>query len=188
MFELVDMDEVYANVDVLEADLGKIHLGDVAWIQVTAMNRPVESHVTSISPTVDEMTRTARIEVTVNNSEHLLKPGMFAQVSIPINVRSEAVLLPRSAVIEDEGTNSKYVFVADSGKSRKTIVEYGLIEGSLVEIVKGLEAGTPVVVAGQQSLADGDFIQVVKVVEDWRRDVKARASVSRSYRPQVSNL
>ena len=165
MFELVDMDEVHADVDVLESDLGKIHPGDVAWIQVAALDYPVEGRVTSISPTVDEMTRTAQVEVTVDNSDHLLKPGMFVQVFIPIDVRPAAVLLPRSAVIEDEGNNEKYVFVADSGKSRKTIVEYGLTEGSLVEIAKGLEAGAPVIVAGQQSLTDGDFIQVVKVVE-----------------------
>jgi RND family efflux transporter MFP subunit len=188
IFELVDMDEVYANVDVLEADLGKIQLGEMAWIHVTALGKPVESRVTSISPTVDEMTRTAQVEVTVDNSDHLLKPGMFAQVFIPINVRSEAVLLPRSAVIEDEITNSKHVFVADSGRSKKTMVEYGLIEGSLVEIVKGLEAGTPVVVAGQQNLSDGDFIQVVRILEDWRRDVKAKPIVSQNTKPQVSSL
>jgi multidrug efflux pump subunit AcrA (membrane-fusion protein) len=90
---------------------------------------------------------------------------MFAQVFIPVNVRSTAVLLPRGAVIEDETNSEKYVFVVNSGKSRKTSVEYGLTEGNLVEIVRGLDAGTPVVIAGQQNLSDGDFVQVVKVIE-----------------------
>jgi membrane fusion protein (multidrug efflux system) len=89
---------------------------------------------------------------------------MFAQLFIPIDVRPAAVLLPRSAVIEDEATDSRYVFVADSGKSRKTLVEYGLTEGNLVEIVRGLSIGDQVVIAGQQNLDDGDFIQIVKVV------------------------
>jgi cobalt-zinc-cadmium efflux system membrane fusion protein len=166
LFELVDMDEVHAHVDVLESDLSKIHLGDVAWIHVSALDEPVESCVTSISPTVDEISRTAQVEITVKNPEYMLKPGMFAQVLIPTDVRSAAVLLPRSAVIEDEANSEKYVFVADSGKSRKTVVEYGLTEGNLVEIVKGLDAGTPVVIAGQQNLSDGAFIQIVKVIEN----------------------
>jgi multidrug efflux pump subunit AcrA (membrane-fusion protein) len=88
---------------------------------------------------------------------------MFAQVFIPTDVRSAAVLLPRSAVIEDETNDKKYVFVADSGRSRKIPVEYGLTEGNLVEIAKGLDAGVPVVMAGQQNLTDGDLIQIVKV-------------------------
>jgi HlyD family secretion protein len=163
MFELVDMDEVHADVDVLESDLSKIHVEDAAWIHVSALDDPVKSLVTSISPTVDEMSRTARVEITVENPGHLLKPGMFAQVFVPTDVRSAAVLLPRSAVIEDEANSERYVFVADSGKSRKTIVEYGLTEGSLVEIAKGLDVGAPVVIAGQQNLSDGDFIQIVGV-------------------------
>jgi RND family efflux transporter MFP subunit len=166
IFEIVDMDEVHARVDVLESDLSKIHVGDAAWIQVSALDKPVESRVTSISPTVDEMTRTAQIEVTVDNADHLLKPGMFAQVFIPTDVRPAAVLLPRSAVIEDEATSKRYVFVADSGRSRKTIVEYGLTEGNVVEIVKGLGAGDSVIVAGHQKLTDGDFVQIVKVIEN----------------------
>jgi len=166
IFELVDMDEVHADVDVLEADLGKIHLGDEAWVHVASLSKPVKSRVTSISPTVDEITRTVKVEVTVDNSDHLLKPGMFAQVFIPTDVRPTAVLLPRSAVIEDEATNSRYVFVADSGKSRKITVEYGLTEGSLVEIASGLEAGASVVVAGQQNLTDGDHIQIVRVIKN----------------------
>ena len=166
VFEIVDMDEVHADVDVLESDLSKIRVGNAAWIYVSALNEPIESRITSISPTVDETTRTAQIEVTVSNAEHLLKPGMFAQVFIPTDVRPSAILLPRSAVIEDEATSRKYVFVADSGKSRKTIVEYGLTEGSLVEIIRGLDAGTPVIIAGQQNLTDGDFVQIVKVIEN----------------------
>jgi HlyD family secretion protein len=164
VFEIVDMDEVHADVDVLESDLSKIHIGDVAWVHVNALDSPVESRVTSISPTVDEVTRTAQVEITMNNTDRLLKPGMFAQVFIPTEIRSAAVLLPRSAVMEDEATDSRYVFVADSGKSRKTFVEYGLTEGNLVEIVKGLSIGDQVVIAGQQNLSDGDFIQIVKVV------------------------
>ena len=184
LFELVDMDEVHADVDVMESDLSKIHLGDVAWIRVSALETPIKSRVTAISPTVDEMSRTARVEITVENpvnarkrgsgeaaesgmTEYLLKPGMFAQVFIPTDVRPTAVLLPRSAVIEDEANSEKYVFVVDSGKSRKTPVEYGLTEGDLVEIAKGVDAGTPVVIAGQQNLNDGDFIQIVKVTTGY---------------------
>jgi len=165
LFELVDMDVVYANVDVMESDLRKIHLKDVAWINVGVVDAPLQGRVASISPMVDEMSRTAQVDITIENPEHLLKPGMFAQVFIPTDVRSATVLLPRNAVIEDEANGMKYVFIADAGRSRKKLVEYGLTEGTLVEIVKGLDAGAPVIISGQQNLHHGDFVQVVKVVE-----------------------
>ena len=166
LFELVDMDVVHANVDVMESDLRQIHLKDVAWIHVSALDAPVQGQITSISPTLDEMSRTAQMEVTVENPKHLLKPGMFAQVFISTDVRSEAVLLPRSAVINDKEGGEQYIFVVDAGKSRRKPVQYGLSEGSLVEIVKGLAAGIPVVISGHQNLNDGDYVQIVKVIEE----------------------
>jgi len=166
LFELVDMDVVHANVDVMEADLRKIHLKELAWIEVSALDSPVQGRVTKISPTVDERSRTAQVEITVENPEHLLKPGMFAQVFIPIDVRSGTVLLPRSTVLEDEENSEKYVFVVDSGRSRKTVVEYGLTEGNLVEIVNGLDVGIPIIISGHQNLRDGDFVQIVNVIEE----------------------
>jgi RND family efflux transporter MFP subunit len=165
VFEIVDMDTVHAYVDVIESDLGALHTGDAAWVRVNALNEPVEGRITTISPTVDEVSRTAKIEVTVKNAGHLLKPGMFAQVFIPTDVRSAAVVLPRSAVIEDESNDSKYVFIVNSGKSSKIPVEYGLTEGSMVEIASGLEPGAMVVLSGQQNLKDGDFVQIVNVIE-----------------------
>jgi RND family efflux transporter MFP subunit len=165
LFEIVDMDVVHANVEVMESDLRQINVGDAAWIEVKALDAPAQGRITRISPTLDEMSRTAQVEITVENPEHLLKPGMFAQVFIPTEVRSDTVLLPRSAVIEDETSAERYVFVVDSGRSRKKLVEYGLTEGSLVEIARGLDAGVPVVIAGQQNLSDGDFVQIIKVIE-----------------------
>jgi RND family efflux transporter MFP subunit len=166
MFDLVDMDIVHANVDIIESDLSKIQLKNDAWIHLSALDEPVKGRVTSISPIVDEVSRTAQLEVTVDNKDHLLKPGMFAQVFIPMDVRPSAVLLPRSVVIEDETNGEKYVFVVNSGKSKRIPVEYGLTEGNLVEIVKGLDVGDTVVFSGQQNLKDGDFVQVVNVIEE----------------------
>jgi RND family efflux transporter MFP subunit len=166
LFEIVDMDVVYASVDVMESDLNKIHLEDVAWIHIGVLDAPVQGQLTKISPTVDEMTRTAQIEITVENSQHLLKPGMFAQVFIPTDLRFDTVLLPRSAVVEDETNGERHVFVVEEGRSRKKVVRYGLTEGKMVEIAQGLDAGVPVVISGQRNLRDGDFVQIVKVIKE----------------------
>jgi len=165
LFELVDMDMVHAEVSVLEADLAQISVGDVGWIHVKALTSHIQGRVTSISPTIDKMSRTAQMEISIKNPEHLLKPGMFARVLLPTEVRSNVIVLPRAAVVEDATSGRKYVFVVEAGKVVKKPVALGMMEGNIVEITDGLEPGAKVVSAGQKNLHQGDFVQIVKFIE-----------------------
>jgi len=164
LFELVDMDVVHADVSILEGDLAQVSVGDVAWVHLKALASPVQGRVTSISPTIDKMSRTAQVEISIENPKHLLKPGMFASVRIPTKVRPNAILLPRTAVVEGTTDGQKYIFVVKAGKVTKKPVVLGMMEGNIVEIIEGLQAGAKVVSTGQKNLHQGDFVQVVKVI------------------------
>ncbi|MBD3183799.1 efflux RND transporter periplasmic adaptor subunit [Candidatus Poribacteria bacterium] len=166
LFEIVDMDVVHANVELTESDLDKVKEGNPAWVHIKSMKEPIQSKITSISPVVDKMSRTVEIEITIDNPQHLIKPGVFAKVFIPTDVRSTTVVLPRSVVVENESNGDKYVFVVESGKTQKVFVEYGLIQGSMVEITSGLKGGEQVVYSGQQNLNDGDMVYVVDVIKE----------------------
>ncbi|MFC1714693.1 efflux RND transporter periplasmic adaptor subunit [Candidatus Poribacteria bacterium] len=79
IFQIVDMDIVKAKVSITESNLYKIRLGDKAVVSVDALREPVEGKVTLISPTIDIMSRTTTVEITIDNSGHRLRPGMFAR-------------------------------------------------------------------------------------------------------------
>jgi RND family efflux transporter MFP subunit len=82
MFEIVDIDVVKAKVSIVESDLYKIKLGDEALISVDAFREPLKGKITLISPVLERMTHTTTIEITIDNKDYKLKPGMFARAKI----------------------------------------------------------------------------------------------------------
>ena len=166
LFELVDLDVVHATVSVPESDLPKVRMGGPATIHVDCLSEGLEGEVTAISPTVDGFSRTVEIEVAVDNPKHLLKPGMFAQVYLSTDVRSNVVMLPRAATYESGTNGDRYAFAVRDGRAEKVPVVLGLVQKDLVEVVEGLAAGAQLVIAGQQGLRHGDLVRVVKTAAE----------------------
>ena len=161
IFDIVDMDTVKAVISVIESDLGKIFLHGQGTVQVDALTNAVPGKISFISPTLEPRSRSARVEFTIDNSEMKLKPGMFAKVTITVAVHENAILIPRSAVIEDTVRNARSVFVVNDGLGERRQVEFGLSQGAVIEIAAGLFDAEHVVVAGQHSLKDGETVTIV---------------------------
>lgn len=162
IFEIVDMDTVKATVSVIEADLRKLDPeNQEPWIEVDALAQPVTGKISLISPVLNQASRSAKVEIAIDNAALHLKPGMFAKVKIPVDIRENAILLPRSAIIEDSIKNAQTVFVVVGGRSNRRQIELGLAEGSRVEITSGLSEGEQVVIAGQHTLKDGEEVTVM---------------------------
>ena len=161
MFEIVEMETVKAVFSVIESDLAKLKPGAQASIRVDALEGPATGVISLISPTLDPSSRTAKIEIRVENPNMDLKPGMFAKATIPVEVHENAVLIPRSSVLEDATRHLRSVFVVAEGVSKRRTIDIGLSQGSDVEVTQGLAEGDTVVVAGQHALADGENVTVV---------------------------
>lgn len=161
IFEIVDMEKVKATLSVIESDLSKLKRGDIAEIFVEALTAPVKGTISLISPTLEPTSRSAKVEITIDNSLMTLKPGMFVRVLIPVEIHQNAILIPRSAVIEDSAKQIRTVFVVEDGTSKRRQVEFGLSSGRIVEISSGLSEGEQVVIAGQHTLKDGIEVTVV---------------------------
>ncbi len=162
IFEIVDMDTVKATVSVIEADLGKLDPeNQEARIEVDALVQPVTGKISLISPVLNQTSRSAKVEIAIDNADLRLKPGMFAKVKIPVEIHKDAILLPRSAVIEDSVRQTQIVFVVADGHSKRRQVAIGLAEGSHLEITSGVSEGERVVIAGQHTLKDGEEVTVM---------------------------
>ena len=117
--------------------------------------------ISLISPTLDPSSRTAKIEIRVDNPGMNLKPGMFAKATIPVEIHENTILIPRSSVLEDANRDLRSVFVVADGLSNRRTIEIGLSQGSEIEVTQGLVEGDTVVVAGQHALTDGESVTVV---------------------------
>jgi len=161
---VVDMDVVRVKVRVPETDLPYLAIGLPVELTVAVEEgEPIRGYVSRVSPVLDRLSRTATMEVDLDNKDHSLKPGMLARIRIQVEQRENVVVAPTSALTvtaKREGKHNLYrAMVASGGKAEERFVLLGLEEGERVEVVKGLSAGEQLIVRGQHMLADGDPIQ-----------------------------
>lgn len=117
--------------------------------------------VSLIYPTIDPVTRTFAVQVSIPNNDLKLRPGMFARARVDFGAKNR-VVVPDKAVIKQSGTNDRYVYVLDGDIVVYTKVVLGKRINSIYEIISGLEAGQKVVVAGQSKLSDKSKVEVVE--------------------------
>ena len=160
LFEIVQMEQLKVIINVIESDLAKISLGREVTINVDVSNTDIFGEIIRISPTLDLVSRSASVEIKVDNTIGQLKPGMFAKVNIPVEVRENVVLIPRSALIGSQKEQSSVFVVDENNTGQRRQVKLGLSQGDIVE-VDGIDDGDRVIVAGQFSLKSGDLVRVV---------------------------
>jgi HlyD family secretion protein len=150
--------KVILNVE--ESRISHVTEGQNAALQVTAY--PVQDFpaiVTNVAPTADSQSHTFAVQVTPLDEDHLLRSGMYANVSLLIEEKQETLLVPRAALTEVDGQETVYV-VSDDNTVEQRAVTTGLEEDGRVEILSGLTSGERVVIAGNASLQDGTQVEV----------------------------
>ena len=158
---IVAMDRVKVLVQVVENELAQVKVGAKAEIYVDAYRKQVfQGGVSRISPTVDPESRMADIEIQVDNRDHRLKPGMFARVNLVVQRRNGVLLLSKDSLIREHGHTR--VFVHENGRALLREVVLGLEGEKYVEVVRGLQEGEEVIVAGQYELKDMMPVRVIR--------------------------
>jgi membrane fusion protein, multidrug efflux system len=115
-----------------------------------------------IYPTVNSATRSFVVELEIPNRNEMLKPGMFVRVSMDLG-EVDTFVVPAAAVLLQEGTNIRYVFVEDQGVAVRTEVTLGKRFDDQLEIIsENLKEGTKLITDGQAKLINGDKIEIVK--------------------------
>ena len=160
LFTLMDIGKVKTIVNVLEKQiplLGKIKEAD---IKVDAYpNQVFKGRISRISEQLDLSTRTMPIEVDVDNPSNLLKPGMFATVSLILEKKDNALILPAQVVLHDNLGDYVYTLSNDS-IVHKTYVKVGIAQDNVDEIVSGISASDKIVFVGQDLVKDGQKVKV----------------------------
>lgn len=118
--------------------------------------------ISNIYPTINPVTRSFVVEIKIPNQQLELRPGMFSRVSIKLD-ETEALVVPAIAVIQQEGTNNRHVFIHRNGKAEKVAVKVGQRFDENIEIVSDeIKAGDQLIVAGQAILMDNSKVKVIE--------------------------
>jgi multidrug efflux pump subunit AcrA (membrane-fusion protein) len=154
IMRIVRLQPLKLTADVPEKFAPWIERGRPVTVHVDAFPDEVfHGKIVRIGPSVDLKSRAFAVEGEVPNPDGRLKPGTFARVQITTDHIDRAVTIPASAVQSRYGTNR--VFVVKNGELSGREVILGDRLGDRVEVAKGLEAGTPLVAADVEQLAEG---------------------------------
>ncbi len=154
---VVDIAIVRLISNLVEKDFKRVTAGVTALIGVDAFpSEQFTGTVSRVAPVFDAATRTASMEIEVPNPGYRLKPGMFARVKLTVEVRPDALTVPRNAVVDSEGQRG--VFLVDGQSAKFQPVTTGLQDNERIEILSGLTEGTQVITTGALALRTGDRI------------------------------
>ena len=153
---------VKVKVNVSESYYSQVVKGMAVEVLVDALAGELfQGNVSLIYPTLDPVSHTFPVEISVKNSDQRLRPGMFARVRMNFGT-NERPLLSDRAVLKQVGSNDRYVFVERDGKAIYTLVQLGIRIDDKYEIIEGLNDGDRVIVHGNTNLIDGVEVEVVE--------------------------
>ena len=151
LFTVADLDILQVVADVYERDLAYLALvkeGQLAKVSVEAYpDVSFPATVTTIGDVVDPTSRTIKLHALVNNKDHRLKPEMFARLHIEVGESTQLLMIPREAVLEEDGKQFVYV-VEGADQYVKRDVKVSTISPDQVRVLEGLASGQRIVTKG----------------------------------------
>jgi membrane fusion protein, multidrug efflux system len=165
---LTDLSALYANFTVTEKDSATLQVGQTVRVAVDAYpGKTFEGKITAIEPQIATDTRNIRVQATLANPDHILKPGMFATTTVVLPDKPAVVTVPETAVDYTLYGDSVYLITekkAEDGSTGLTVVRTFVRTGNRVhgraEIVSGLKPGDRVVAVGQLKLQSGAAVTI----------------------------
>jgi len=147
-FIIGDLSTVWLVAYVRESEAPNVHVGQAVHFTVLAYpNRIFPANISFVATSLDTGTRRLLVRATIDNSRHLLRPEMFASVTILTGEGDNSLAVPREAIIYDG--NVAHVWVARDDKSvERRDIKTGLSNGQMIQVVDGLRKGENVVSKG----------------------------------------
>ena len=160
LFQVTDFDPLVARIYLPERDVLGLQEGQDVQIRLDAATEVYfAGRIRQISPVVDTSTGTVKVTVEATEPPEQVRPGSFVTVNIVRVTHSDALLLPREAVLKE--LQKAHVYVAEDDVAEKRAVTLGLEEGELIEVLSGVAAGDRVIVTGQGGLKDGSAVKIL---------------------------
>lgn len=153
MFSIVNLDKVFVMASIGEENINQFVVGSQVPVQIqAASSTPFAGTVTNIAQASGSASKTFLVKVLIDNPDHRLKPGMFAEI-LWEHQKGTEVVIPKTAIVEENGRN--YVWKVKDGCVSRVEVSVGTVEVINVNVVKGIEDGEEIVISGQEFLRAG---------------------------------
>lgn len=158
---LSDYSVVRAQVAVPEIEAARIQLGQPVIIGSDALpGRTFRGVVARHGGALDEKTRTLSVEADFPNADGTLRPGMYVNARVGVELHRNTLLVPAAALVREKAAG--FLFLLVDGKASRVPVKYGFNDGTSVEILEGVAENARVLVPGKIALTAGQAVTAVE--------------------------
>lgn len=159
--KIMDYQVMYMDVQLPEKYISVIKPGQV--VKLTNYTIPEDTiigNITQLSPAINADTRTFKGNISINNPNLLLRPGMFVKADIITNHKDSVIVIPKSIILSRQ--RGKTVFIVDRGVVAERIIDTGLENLTEVEVTRGLAKNERVVTSGFETLSNRSKVKIIK--------------------------
>lgn len=156
--KVVDLEKVFVTVSVSEKEINNVKRDQEVQVEVPSASKKVKGKIEGLSLAADSRGKYT-LKTYIDNKDAVIKPGMFANVTLSTAAKNNVLVVPTDAVVFHKGRNVVYV-ANDKAAVEKEVIT-GLENGTETEIVQGLNEGDQVIIKGQNFLSEGSEIKVV---------------------------
>lgn len=161
ILQIQQITPVKMNINVSENQYTSVKKGMKASVKLEVFdNEEFTGTVTLPYPTIDSRTHTFPVEITLPNGNGKVRPGMYARVTMNYGT-NQNVVVPDKAIIKQQGSGDRYVYVYKDGKVSYNKVELGRRMGDRYEVLSGVADGDLVVTIGHTKLNDGMEVELI---------------------------
>ncbi|MGH9514544.1 MAG: efflux RND transporter periplasmic adaptor subunit [Terriglobales bacterium] len=159
LITVMDVSKVIAKLHLPQAKAARLKIGDPASLKVEGVDHPLPGRVSVLSPALDPNSTTSEVWVEAPNPTGQLEPGSSVEVNIVARTVPDALVVPASAVINQDNGSTTVVTLKPDGTVVSQQVQVGIQQGDKTQIVGGVSAGQMVVSSGGYGLPDGTKVQ-----------------------------
>jgi membrane fusion protein (multidrug efflux system) len=156
--KLVNIGKLKITFSIPEKYANQVKMNSILTFKVSGSSQDYSAKVYAIEPEVEIATRTLKVRAIAENKEGKLLPGTFANVSLPLDIIKDAIVVPTEAIIPVQ--NGKKVFISSNGMAKEVMVETATRTDASVLILSGLKAGDTVLTSGVMSLKNETPVKV----------------------------
>ena len=164
VFRLINLSNMYIEVDVPEGYLGAVTKGKKAGVYFPVLQDSVNAVVRETGNYINPNNRSFSAEIAVENPNGQIKPNLNARVHINDYTNENALLIPQS-VISENAAGEQYAYVAELNNgeaiAKRHIITTGKTQGDYVEITSGISAGDLIIKEGARSVKDAQAVKIL---------------------------
>jgi len=162
LFRVVNIDEVYVEVDVPETHITSISEGSKVRVNLSAIGEEIDARIARVSKVINPSNRSFTVEIPLDNHSGFIRPNLMASVAINDYSNKSAIMIPQS-VVSENAEGQQYCFALEKSTegyiAKRLIIQTGKTSEDFIEVLDGVEKGALLITEGAKKVSDNQPVK-----------------------------